>query len=103
MFVLSRTLKLDKFDGWEGCYITFNSCTIRDLTEAGVDSGDTPMQKLEKQDKFLAKFFVSGIGWNGAEKIEMKATDIPKLPIQIYTECLNFLVDTSQTTNIAQN
>jgi len=103
MFVLTRTLKLDKFEGWEGCYVTFNSCTIKDLTEAGLDTGDAPMEKLKKQDEFLTKFFVKGLGWNGKEKVEIKAKDIAELPMQIYTECLNFLVDMSQIRNTTAN
>jgi len=103
MFVLTQTLKLDEFEGWQGCYIKFNSPCMEDIERAEFSVDDDTKVATEKQNKFLEKFFVEGLGWNGKEKITLKAGDIVKLPMVIYTKCVSFLLAMSSAKTTTQN
>lgn len=103
MFVLTQTLKLDEFEGWEGCYIKFNSCSMGDLQNAGFSADGEAKDNIEKQNKFLEKFFVEGFGWNGKDKIAMKAGDLKDLPLPIYLRAVSFLVEAVKPKSTPQN
>jgi len=93
MFVITQTLKLDEFEGWEGCWIKFNSCTMRELQTADLKADGNPSENIGKQNKFLADHFVDGLGWNGAEKVKINKNDLENMPLPIYMKCVSFLVE----------
>lgn len=93
MFVITQTLKLDEFDGWQGCWIKFNSCTMGELQEAGFKADGDASENLEKQNKFLEDHFVDGLGWNGKEQVKIQKKDLKDMPLPIYMKCVSFLVE----------
>lgn len=91
MFVLERRLELGKFEGWKECYVIFNSPKVEDINGFTSNEKDAG-QNIGAGNELLAKNVVSGKGWDGTKLIDITKSNISKLPLEIWTECIRFLV-----------
>lgn len=100
-FVLQRTLKLDEFEGWDGCFITLSEPKIPEVEAlaklAGAD-GETA-QQLAIIKKIITDHFVEGVGWDGKEKTPITKDTIADLPYSIYMRLVTFLLASSSLPN----
>lgn len=93
-FTINKTIDLSAF-GWEGCSLIFESVSYGELA-AFRDLQSVESATIEDADrvvKFLETKFVSGTGMSDGKKVELKASDLADLPLEIFVHIQEHLID----------
>jgi hypothetical protein len=107
-FYLPKKLELDFLgDKWKGCYLEFNSITIRDLNEKvlgfTLKDKDNPVEVREAYLKtmgLLKDCYVKGEGIDEkGNRVPIDKEDLVNLPPEVLTKSINFLVGSPQEKN----
>lgn len=91
-FVLKRRVDLSLLSpDWKDCYIDFKApgvAEIKDLRDkAGTVKDDEVLDEVGLP--WMQSLFVAGRGFDGNTVVDIKTGDLPGLPIDIITLCLN--------------
>lgn len=92
-FVIKKKISLADFgEGWEQCYISFNSPTYRDIKELlpSVDAGDE-IKSLDSALDMVKRLFLSGKAFDGESVVDLKSDDLSELPVAIIIRCFSEL------------
>ena len=98
-FPVEKKLDLSSFgEGWSGAFILYNALSFREtraLANFKLDSTDTSAKEnldaLDKVMDILSTHFVSGKAWDGTALVDLKASDLAELPIQVTNDSISLL------------
>lgn len=99
-FTINKVIDLSKF-GWDGCSVTFKSVSYEELTKfRDLQTSDPKMEDADRVVTFLESKFVSGQAKNETGKtVDLKATDIGQLPLEVFVHIEDQLIRTNPDPN----
>lgn len=100
-FSINKTIDLSPF-GWEGCSIVVKSMTYGELKDfQTIDPTNPQIGDADRVVKFIQSKFVSGTALDDTgKKIDLKSSDIPKLPLEVYLHLQDQLVGVKTDPNL---
>ncbi len=100
-FVVEKEVKLDDLGhGWEGASIFMNALSFRETEELASLSSDVDPQNPSAESnkstynavsELLQRKFVRGRAYNGVELVELKASDVVDLPLEVVNNLVKAL------------
>lgn len=81
---------------WAGCYIDYAGLTFKESRSFSANQFDEANPESDKNIEFvlelLTSHFLAGKGYNGSAVVDLKATDLEELPVDVITRSVETLV-----------
>lgn len=79
---------------WAGAELTFSALTFketRELAGQNLDNPDKVAENMSFVTKFLGDHFLQGKAWNGTQLVDIKATELEDLPVEVVNKAVEAL------------
>lgn len=96
-FIVKKHLALDFLgEEWKGAFIDLSAATFNDATKiAALNKDEAASTESSAQVvAFLQEHFLAGKAWDGKELVDLVATDLADLPVEVVNKAVEATVGT---------